>query len=169
MDQDMKSNFTLTSTSFSNDHAIPSKHAYIGCGGKNISPQLSWSGAPAGTQSFALIVDDPDAAPFHDGKTFYHWAIINIPASKKGLEEHALISLPTIQLANDYGSDHKRYDGPCPPKGSDVHHYHFTIYALGQDIPVGMTHTIERLKAYLDDTSNTNVLGKATLMGTYER
>lgn len=172
--QIMNNQFTLTSPSFKYNHAIPSKHAYVGCGGKNISPKLKWDHAPAATQSFALIVDDPDAAPFHNGKTFYHWAVINIPASQNVFEEHALLSLPITQLANDYaseesGKNHKKYDGPCPPKGSGVHHYHFTVYALGQDIPVGTTHTVERLKAYLDDASNNNVLGKATLMGTYER
>lgn len=165
VDQDMKNTFTLTSTSFKDGHAIPSKYAYIGCGGKNISPQLAWHHAPAGTQSFALIVDDPDAAPFHDGKTFYHWTIINIPASKNVIEEHALFSLPITQLANDYGVDHKRYDGPCPPKGSGPHHYRFTLYALDQDIPVGETHKVSDLERY---AQNHNV-GVAQLVGVYER
>lgn len=160
--QDMKQNFILTSPSFTDGQPIPSKHS---CSGKNVSPELAWSGAPAGTQSFVLIVDDPDAARFNDGKTFYHWAIINIPASKKGLEENALISLPTIQLANDYGVDHKRYDGPCPPKGSGIHNYRFTLYALDQDIPVGQTHKVNDLERYVQNHN----IGVAQLTGKYER
>lgn len=164
----MMNQFMLKSPSFKPGQPIPRiphKYAYIGCGGKNISPQLAWSGSPAGTQSFALIVDDPDAAPFHDGKTFYHWIMINIPASKTSFEEAGLFSLPIVQLANDYGSDHKRYDGPCPPKGSGVHHYRFTLYALDQDIPVGLTHKVSDLERYVQSHN----IGMAQLVGVYER
>lgn len=157
--------FTLTSPSFKDGHFIPSKHAYVGCGGKNISPKLEWKNAPAGTKNFALIVDDPDAAPFHEGKTFYHWIVLNIPTSKSSFEEAGLFSLPMSQLANDYGPENKKYGGPCPPKGSGPHHYHFSLYALGQDIPVGLTHKTSDLVNYV----TSNALGKAELVGIYER
>lgn len=161
-DQDMKT-FALTSNSFVNGQAMPSKHAYTDCGGKNISPQLEWTNAPQGTKTFALIVDDPDAARFNNGKTFYHWAMFNIPSDVTFLARGHTFSYP--HLSNDYGYDHKRYDGPCPPKGSGVHNYHFTLYALDQDIPLMHTHSADRLKKYLDNTAH----AKAELIGTYER
>lgn len=150
--------FTLRSIAFKDGEAIPRKYT---CDGQNISPELTWSGAPAKTKSFALIVDDPNAARFNDGRTFYHWAMFNIPSDVTFLARGHTFSYP--HLSNDY--DHKRYDGPCPPKGSGVHNYHFTLYALDQDIPLMHTHSADRLKKYLDNTAH----AKAELIGTYER
>ncbi|HSZ73498.1 MAG TPA: YbhB/YbcL family Raf kinase inhibitor-like protein [Rhizomicrobium sp.] len=93
------------------------------CGGGNISPSLSWSGAPGNAQSFALTMFDPDA---NQGKGFWHWAVFDIPVSTTSL---ALGSVPLgARIAqNDFGDTH--YDGPCPPPGS-VHRYIFTLWAL---------------------------------------
>jgi len=119
--------FTITSNSFSNGQTMPQKQIYnqFGCGGENISPQLSWSGAPAGTKSFALIVHDPDA-PRPTG--WYHWIVLNIPSNVTSLKEGQQINHPMMQVKNDFGK--VTYGGACPPKGHGVHHYNFTIYAL---------------------------------------
>lgn len=113
---------TLSSPAFAGGGAIPVQHS---CDGSDSSPALRWSGAPTGTRSFALICADPDAP----GRTFYHWAIYDIPPGVTGLPEH----YPTEtrdhmqQAINDFGR--RGYGGPCPPRGRP-HHYHFTLYAL---------------------------------------
>ena len=101
-----------------------------GCPGKNVSPELSWSGAPKGTKSFAVSVYDPDAPT---GSGFWHWWVANIPASAtslpKGAGDAAGTGLPagSLQVRNDYSA--VGYGGPCPPKGKP-HHYRVTVYAL---------------------------------------
>jgi len=100
----------LASNSFLPDRTVPTYMAAAHCGGKNISPELHWSGAPAGTQSYALIVHDPDA-PIPGG--FYHWVLYDIPSTQSEIQVNA----------------GRGYRGPCPPPGK-VHHYRFTLYAL---------------------------------------
>jgi Raf kinase inhibitor-like YbhB/YbcL family protein len=113
----------------SNDFALNQ----FGCQGKNLSPEISWSGAPAGTRSFALAVWDSDA-PKAGG--FYHWTIANIPSSMHvlpagaGNPQKQLAPAGTVQLRNDYGE--KGYGGPCPP-GRQIHHYHFSLFALKEE------------------------------------
>jgi len=159
--QDIKQNFILTSPSFNNGDPIPSKHAYTDCGGNNSSPQLAWSGAPAETKSFALIVDDPDAP----GKPWLHWLMLfpaNATSSLPALSEDQKFQFPHSQLANDYGTDHKRYDGPCPPSGT--HRYYFTLYALDSDIIASAT--TKRTDFF--NFVRKHTIGKAVLMGTYQ-
>jgi Raf kinase inhibitor-like YbhB/YbcL family protein len=102
----------------------------FGCYGKNLSPEIAWSGAPTETKSFALAVWDSDA-PKPGG--FYHWMIVNIPSSAHSLPVGAgnpdkrLGPAGAVQLKNDYGE--LGYGGPCPP-GHELHHYHFLLYAL---------------------------------------
>src|SRR5437773_4824052 len=99
---------TIASTAFAPDGAIPSPHT---CDGKDISPPLAWSGAPAGTKSFALIADDPDAP----AGTWVHWVIYNLPATLTDLKEKVptATKLPdgTLQGSNDFGRT--GYSGPC--------------------------------------------------------
>ena len=146
----------LTSDAFEHDGPIPSKYA---CGGEDVSPALTWSEPPAGTQSFALIMDDPDA-----GSTpFVHWVIFNIPASTRGLPE----AVPTEDTLPD-GSINGRtsrfstgYMGPCPPGG--VHHYRFHIYALDAmlDLESGTG------KGDLLIAMEGHILAEGELIGTY--
>lgn len=102
-----------------------------GCNGKNRSPDLSWSGAPAGTKSFALTVFDPDAPT---GSGWWHWLVVNIASTVTSLAGGAGSadgqSLPSgaVQTRNDYGS--VGYGGPCPPPGDKPHRYVFTLHAL---------------------------------------
>src|SRR5438552_10676499 len=117
--------FIISSPAFQAEGKIPSKYT---CDGINISPPLEWKDPPAGTQSFALIHDDPDA-PSGD---WVHWVVWNIPPAKSGLPENfpkdKELKDGTRQGMTDFGKI--GYGGPCPPSGS--HRYFFKLYALKQ-------------------------------------
>ena len=106
----------------------------FGCKGDNISPSLTWSGAPSDTKSFAITLFDPDAPT---GSGFWHWVAFNIPASTTAIPKNAgnvkkkLMPKGTVQIRNDYGFD--GYGGPCPPPGDKPHHYTLTVYAVDLD------------------------------------
>ncbi|SEE06441.1 phospholipid-binding protein, PBP family [Rhizobiales bacterium GAS188] len=106
----------------------------FGCAGGNVSPQLSWKGAPADTKSLALTVYDPDAPT---GSGFWHWVVFNIPPTTPSLPKNAgdpkanLAPAGSVQSRTDYGTP--GYGGPCPPKGDKPHHYIFTIFAVDVD------------------------------------
>jgi Raf kinase inhibitor-like YbhB/YbcL family protein len=154
--------FTLTSSSFEQGGGIPSAHT---CQGQDLSPPLAWSGVPPGTQSFALIVDDPDAPdPAAPKMTWVHWVLYNLPASLTGLKEAVIRSdLPagTLEGQNDW----KRtgYGGPCPPIGR--HRYFHKLYALD----TVLSDLGRPTKATLEQAMKGHVLGEAVLMGTYEK
>jgi Raf kinase inhibitor-like YbhB/YbcL family protein len=148
----------LSSAAFEDGGAIPSDYT---CDGQDISPALSWSGAPAGTQSFALIVDDPDS-PSGD---FTHWIIFNIPADTSALVvavATAPLSVVVEQGENDFGTID--YRGPCPPSGSS-HHYCLALYAL--DITLELEAGATRVQ--LLDAMAGHVLAQAELVGVYQR
>ena len=150
----------LTSSAFAEGGEIPSEYT---CEGKDISPPLAWTGAPAGTRSFALIVDDPDAPdPAAPKMTWVHWVLYNIPASASSLAE-AVRDLPpaTLQGLNDW----KRtgYGGPCPPIGR--HRYFHKLYALDATLPnLGQV-----AKAKLEAAMRPHVIAQAELVGTYQK
>ena len=100
----------------------------FGCHGANRAPALQWSGAPAGTRSFAVTVFDPDAPT---GSGFWHWMVIDLPAASRSLPEGGALPAFAHAIRNDYGD--KAWGGPCPPAGDPPHHYLFTVYAL--DVP----------------------------------
>ena len=112
------------------------RHVYngFGCSGGNVSPALSWSGAPAGTKSFALTVYDPDAPT---GSGWWHWVMFDIPptttALPAGAGDPAGAKVPkgAVQTATDFGKP--GFGGPCPPQGDKPHRYVFTVYALKVD------------------------------------
>ena len=152
----------LTSPSFAHDQAIPEEHT---CDGADVSPALSWSGAPAGTRSFALVIDDPDAPdPRAPKMTWVHWVVYNLPAATGGLARGAAKGgLP--EGARDGINDWKRtgYGGPCPPIGR--HRYFHKLYALDVVLPdLG-----QATKAELEQAMAGHVLGKTELVGTYQR
>jgi Raf kinase inhibitor-like YbhB/YbcL family protein len=127
--------FTLTSPTAKPGAKLPDTHVFnsFGCSGKNISPALKWSGAPKGTKSFAVTVYDPDAPT---GSGWWHWVVINIPASATELAEGAGTAegkdLPagSQQIKTDFGAP--GFGGACPPPGKP-HRYVFTVYALKTD------------------------------------
>jgi hypothetical protein len=114
----------LTIPSFTDRESIPVRFSRDG---GNISPAIEWHGAPAGTKSYALVVEDPDAP----NRIFRHWAVYNIAPETHRLAEGAgsALNADTIRTAtNDFGN--ARYDGPQPPRGHGAHHYHFVLFAL---------------------------------------
>src|SRR6185312_16914174 len=128
---------TVSSTSFVSGTIMPASVAQIGCGsGANISPQLSWSGAPAGTKSFVLTEFDQDAPT---GVGFWHWTLFNIPANTTSLATGAGTNPPagSISGLSDYGTI--GYGGPCPPTGDGAHRYTFTVSALDEATLPGVT------------------------------
>lgn len=126
--------FQLTSSTFGSGGTLPDSTVLNGldCHGPNVSPALAWSGAPAGTKSYALVLDDYEA---RGGDGFVHWVAYDIPATTTALVENAGAYEPDIGTGgrnahNDFLR--RRYDGPCPPEGPP-HRYRFTVYAL--DLP----------------------------------
>jgi Raf kinase inhibitor-like YbhB/YbcL family protein len=154
--------FILTSPAFANNGSIPKQYT---CEGADISPPLRWSGAPQGTKSLALIIDDPDAPDPHAPKmTWVHWVVYDIPAEAQGLPEDAANSgLPAgaRQVPNDW----KRagYGGPCPPIGR--HRYFHRLYALDTVLP-DLGHAT---KAQLLGAMKGHVIAEAQLVGTYQK
>lgn len=115
----------VTSPAFVAGETIPTSYT---CSGDNISPELNWTAAPAGTKSITVIGHDPDA-PSGD---WVHWVIFNLPAASSGLPQGVQPGVPTLSQGIEQGvNDFRRigYDGPCPPPGAP-HHYHFEVYAL---------------------------------------
>jgi len=161
--------FTLSSPTAKTGSKLPDTHVFngFGCAGKNISPALKWSGAPKGTKSFALTVYDPDAPT---GSGWWHWVVVNIPATAGGLPEGAGAldgkALPpgAAQVHNDFGQ--AAFGGACPPPGDKPHRYIFTVYALKSDridVPANAT------AAMVGFNIHANQLAKATLTARYGR
>jgi Raf kinase inhibitor-like YbhB/YbcL family protein len=148
----------LQSPAFAPNAPIPSQYT---CEGNDISPPLAWSGVPEGTQSFALIVDDPDAPdPAAPKKTWVHWVIYNIPANVTSLVGGVSDPPGASEGLSDWGTPGWR--GPCPPIGR--HHYFFKLYALNTIFP----QTKPLTKAELEEAMFSHVLAQGTLIGTYE-
>jgi len=163
--------FGLQSAAVRNNEFMSSEQANDKCGGKNISPDLLWKNVPDDAKSLALIVHDPDAPPFakaSGGKPksggFYHWLVVDIPAATTGIEMGARFSPSARELVTDFGVP--GYNGPCPPIGGGVHHYHFTVYALNVkkiDLAANLT------PAQIESAIKSHSLASATITGLYER
>jgi Raf kinase inhibitor-like YbhB/YbcL family protein len=151
---------SLSSPAFRANQAIP--HQFSRDGG-NVSPAVEWRGAPEGTQSFALVVEDPDAPR----GTFHHWAAYDIPADAQRLAEGAgsRAQGAAMQMGtNDFGNT--QYDGPQPPPGHGTHHYHFRLFAL--DVPaleVPESCSADDVLAAVED----HAIEEAEVVGTFER
>lgn len=149
----------LSSTSFQNGNTIPRKFT---CDGEDLSPELSWSDIPAGTKTFALLTDDPDAPVGN----WNHWTMWNIPGSAKGLAEgtakEARLPDGSQQGLNDF---HKPgYNGPCPPPGRP-HRYYFKLFSLDTKLDLKAAATKKDLEAAM----KAHILGQAEWMGRYGR
>lgn len=151
--------FALSSSGFSSQGFIPPRYT---CAGQNVSPGLSWSGAPSGTAAFALIVIDPDA-PSH---TWVHWVAYNLPSARRNLPENVAKSKQVqaggVQGLNDFND--VGYGGPCPPPGKP-HRYVFTLYALNERLPLPPGAT----RSQVERAMKGHVLARATLIGLYGR
>ena len=153
---------TLRSPAFLAGAAIPGEYT---CDGANHSPPLQWSGAPAGTRSFALILDDPDAPdPKAPKMTWVHWVLYDMPASATGLAGAAdPKQLPPGTREGTNSAKRTAYGGPCPPTGR--HRYFHKLYAL--DITLG---DLDRPTAeQLQSAMKGHILAETELIGTYQR
>jgi Raf kinase inhibitor-like YbhB/YbcL family protein len=161
--------FRISSPAFQPNGTIQAEQVFDGwgCTGKNVSPELQWSGAPADAKSFALTVYDPDAPT---GSGFWHWQIFNIPANVTKLAagagdpERGLAPAGSVHGRNDYGAI--GYGGPCPPPGDKAHRYVFTVFALKTpklDLDASAS------AAVIGFNLNANVIAKASVTAYYGR
>ena len=149
--------FALTSPAFANGANIPAAYT---CEGVNHSPALAWSGAPPGTKSFVLIVDDPDAP----SGTFTHWVLYDVPANTSSLAEAPAHKTAGKQGRNDFGKT--GYGGPCPPRGHGAHRYFFRLFALAL---ASLSLADGSARAEVERAMKGHVLGQAEWRGLYER
>ena len=149
----------LTSTAFQPGGTIPKKFT---CDGPDVSPALAWSEAPAGTKSFALIMDDPDAPV----GTWVHWVLYDLPAGMHELAEGVTKQEELPDGARQGRNDFRRigYGGPCPPAGP-AHRYFFKLYALDQKLGLKAGAT----KADVEKAMKGHILAQGELMGRYGR
>lgn len=152
------SDMKLTSSAFDHGGSVPTRHTGEGA---DVSPAMSWSGAPNSTGSFALICHDPDAPLVSPGNYgFVHWALYGIPASlsqlAEGTEDHT-------QGLNNFGK--KGYGGPMPPEGHGPHHYFYWLLALDSELELEPGLTMWGLLEKIEP----NVIAMNRLVGTYER
>ena len=155
---------TLTSSAFTHEASIPAKHACTGDPNtslKDVSPALTWSNPPAGTKSFALIMDDPDAPV----GTWDHWILFNIPASSRSLDESigANPIFPDGSMSGNNSWGRTGYGGPCPPSGT--HRYFFKLYALDEVLGISPGAT----KGELEKAMAGHILAQGELMGTFAK
>ena len=159
---------TVTSPTLKANEVVPIDHT---ADGKNLSPALAWSGAPANTKQFALIYDDPDVAFGTPPQTFVHWVVYKIPGTAKGLPAElpmdAVLTAPADIAGTIQGlSGFKRtgYRGPAPPPGKP-HHYTWTVYALDAELPLeqglNRNQLLEAMKGH--------IIGQGSLVAIYER
>jgi len=150
---------TVSSSAFKEGDRIPAKYT---CQGQDVSPPLAWSEPPAGTQSVALIVDDPDAP----GGVFTHWVLFNIPPDSRELPEavptQAELASGALQGKTDFGRT--GYGGPCPPPGRP-HRYQFTLYALDQTLDLKGGASKKQLLSAMEG----HILAQGQFTGTYQR
>jgi Raf kinase inhibitor-like YbhB/YbcL family protein len=143
--------FVLSSSAFAAGSAIPRRFS---CDGPDVSPPLAWTGTPAGTAAFLLVVDDPDA------KGFIHWVVADLPGGTLSLDEGASGHLaPAVEGRNGFGRI--GWGGPCPPSGT--HHYRFTLTALSA--PLGRSSGTSAAQARA--AAQGKALGETVLTGTY--
>ena len=162
--------FSVTSNSFKDgDYLgrdfILSADFGFGCAGGNTSPHLAWSGAPAGTKSFAVTCYDPDAPT---GSGFWHWLVVNIPADVTELKLDAgsaggTLPKGALMTRTDFGKP--GYGGPCSPEGDHPHRYFFTVFAVGDTLDVGA----DTSAAVVGFNLHFKTLAKAAIMGLFKR
>jgi Raf kinase inhibitor-like YbhB/YbcL family protein len=155
--------FTVTSADVADGEPMDQMFAHPGVGGRNVSPQLSWSGFPAETRSFAVTCFDPDA-PTPSG--FWHWALVNVPTSVTELAQGAGAEDPpggALALRNDYSTP--GYGGPYPPEGDPPHRYFFVVHAVDVE---ALDLTPDSSAAYASFNLAFHTLARAIITPTYQ-
>jgi Raf kinase inhibitor-like YbhB/YbcL family protein len=161
--------FTLQSPAFTDGGMIPTMYTCAAPGG-GTSPQLSWSGAPANTQSFVLVEQDADTSPPNT-----HWLVYNIPASVTQLDASQPEEVSTLPNGAMQGQDHAQgifaafaligYEGACPPIGAAAHHYTFQLFAIDEVLPLQPGASINDLKSAMTG----HIVGQTELIGLFSR
>ena len=160
--------FTVSSSDIRNQQPLSLNQVFngFGCTGKNLSPEVVWQHAPAGTKSFAITVYDPDAPT---GSGWWHWVVANIPANVARLPGGAgsaggKLPAGSVQARHDFGES--SFGGACPPVGDKPHHYVFTVWALdAESLPV----TAQSSAAMVGYMLNQHKIAKASINATYGR
>ncbi|MBU6469293.1 MAG: YbhB/YbcL family Raf kinase inhibitor-like protein [Gammaproteobacteria bacterium] len=156
----MTQKFQLSSSAYADNGAIPTRYT---CDGADLSPPLVWSGAPAGTKSFAFIMDDPDAPdPAAPKMTWVHWVLYDIPVDLHGVPEGGSLHLPAGTREGTNGWKRTGYGGPCPPIGR--HRYFQKLYALDTVLPDLHRPSKDALLAAMRG----HVLAETQIIGTYQ-
>jgi Raf kinase inhibitor-like YbhB/YbcL family protein len=164
--------FAVSSRSFKDGDYLGKAHILsedygFGCAGGNQSPQLSWSGAPAGSKSFAVTCYDPDAPT---GSGFWHWLVVNIPADTHelaldaGNPKSGKLPKGALMTRTDFGAP--GYGGPCPPEGDHPHRYLFTVFAVSDE---KLDVTADTSAAVVGFNLHFKTLAKAAIMGLFKR
>ncbi len=157
---------TVSSSAFADGEAIPLRNSAYG---DNLSPELSWSGAPEGTEAFTLVLTDPDV-PMPNG--FVHWVIYNIPGTATGLPENIPSDTPVLTgsaaiagtTQGVMGMRNPGYFGPRPPAGAGVHHYVFSLYALDTDLELASGLAREAVMLAIEG----HIIGEGQVTGIFE-
>ena len=157
--------FELSSNAYRNNETIPTKHAHASVtGGRNISPAFSWADPPVDTKSFALSIIDPHPV----ANNWIHWLVINIPFRERKISEGASRSdrLPPGSRELKNGYKELGYGGPGPPRGSGVHPYVATLYALNvESLDLATDTPLSKFQRAIEG----KLIAEATLTGMYER
>ena len=153
-ERELPETLAVTSPAFAPEGAIPARFT---CSGDEVSPPLVWSKIPEGAAELALVVDDPDAP----GGTYVHWVVAHLDPKQGGLAEGAVPAGAT-QLRNSAGE--AAWAGPCPPEGP-VHHYRFTVYALGRRVEVAADAKPAAAIAAIEEAAT----ARGRLVGTFSR
>lgn len=165
--------FTLTSTTFKDGQMMPRKVANNtatnpNCVGENVSPQLSWTGVPAGTKSFAILMEDPEG---RGGAGVHHWVAYGIPADVTGFAEGELSKPSDKYVGGKSTQGVGFYSGPCTPPGSP-HHYTFILIATDLDpkeLPPGLTREELQAKIVPPAPAMSHAKGTAGLVGLFTK
>jgi Raf kinase inhibitor-like YbhB/YbcL family protein len=157
-DPSKAAHMNVISLAFNAGETIPDTYT---CKGQNMSPSLTWDGVPEGAQSFALIMDDPDAP----SGLYTHWIAYNIPATSRTFSANfSAQNNGHIMMQGLNDSGRTGYTGPCPPAGSGPHRYFFRIFALNAtfNLPFGAS------RAALEQAMTGHIIAQGELMGRYE-
>ena len=151
-----KPSLTLQSSAFKNNEQIPVQYT---SDGPQTLPPLAWKGAPEGTKSIAIIAEDPDGV----GGTKDHLVLYNIPATLDHIDEGGAGLPPEVHFGKNSRGENV-WAGPKPPKGTGVHHYNFTIYALDAELKLEAGQTKEQMKKTMEG----HIIAEGKLTGLYE-
>ncbi|MCB0917735.1 MAG: YbhB/YbcL family Raf kinase inhibitor-like protein [Actinobacteria bacterium] len=150
---------SVTSEDFEDGQVLDLRHAHGSAGGANVSPQLSWTAGPTGTESYSISCFDPDAPT---GSGWWHWLVVDIPANVHSVPAGGPLPAGAVELRNDFGEE--GYGGSAPPQGDYPHRYIFTVTALGI-MPLGLSALTPLAMAGMNITTHT--LARGQIIGLY--